>query len=96
MVNFVRLLTLVCFLLAPNSVSAEDLTYTEIEAGDTAPFTGMLYTHAAIAKILADQALEIEKLNIDFQYQLKISNSDWQLKYNILQKKSSKSILKFS
>ena len=87
MINILRLYGLVCFLLASSPSYAEELKYTEIQEGDPAPFTGLLYTNAAIAKILSDHELELEKLNIDFEYQIKLNNSDWQFRYDILEKK---------
>ena len=84
---FIRFFCVICLLLASMPVKAEELVYTDIEEGEPAPFTGLLYTQSAISKILSDHSLEIDRMKIDYEYQIKVTNNDWESKYDILQKK---------
>ena len=86
MINILKLF-IIAYLLVPSISYAEELIYTEIQEGEIAPFTGLLYTNLAIAKILADHELELEKANINFEYQIKSNDADWQFRYDILEKK---------
>lgn len=78
------MLLLLISLLKP--LQAEE-KYTEIKQGDTAPFTGVLLTKEAIAKIYADQQAEIAKLKITYEANIREKDITWQSNYNILDSK---------
>jgi len=76
-------LLLLCVL---GIAQAQDTTpdYVDITAGETAPYTGKLFTSEALAKMLAQHQTEIDLLNSDFEYDLKKQELDLNLKYNLL------------
>jgi hypothetical protein len=61
--------------------------YTELKQGQPAPYAGILLTKEAIAKIYADQELEIAKLKIEHEYQLNSVKLSEKTKYELLDKR---------
>ena len=63
-------LLLLCVL---GIAQAQDTTpdYVDITAGETAPYTGKLFTSEALAKMLAQHQTEIDLLNSNFEYEIR-------------------------
>ena len=78
------MLLLLISLLKP--LQAEE-KYTEIKQGDPAPFTGVLLTKEAIAKIYTDQQAEMAKLKITYEANIREKDITWQSNYDILDSK---------
>ena len=82
--NYLMLLLL---YLCSNVCYAGDNKYVDIKKGAIAPFGGKLFTNDAIAKILSDNELALNKCKINKNAELQSLNADWELRYNLLNKK---------
>ena len=78
------MLLLLMSLLKP--LQAEE-KYTELKQGEPAPYTGILLTKEAIAKIYTDQAFKIEKIKAEYEFELKEKDITWQSSYDLLDTK---------
>ena len=72
-----------------NSYANDELKYKDVKKGQVVQFDGKLFTNAAIAKILSDHELELDKCKINNQAAIETLEKDWQLKYTLLEKKNS-------
>ena len=78
------MLLLLMSLLKP--LQAEE-KYTELKQGEPAPYTGILLTKEAIAKIYTDQEFKIEKIKSEYEFELKEKDITWQSSYDLLDTK---------
>ena len=78
------MLLLLMSLLKP--LQAEE-KYTELKQGEPAPYTGILLTKEAIAKIYTDQEFKIEKIKAEYEFELKEKDITWQSSYDLLDTK---------
>ena len=79
-------LLLFCVL---STAQAQDVSsdYVELSAGETAPYSGRLFTSIALAKMLAQHQTEISLLKTDLEYDLKKQELNLNLKYELLDSK---------
>ena len=61
--------------------------YTELKQGEPAPYSGVLLSKEAIAKIYADQQTKLEQLKINHEYQLNFDQLEAKTKYDLLDKR---------
>ena len=75
---FLLLLSLLC--------NAEE-KYTDLKEGEVAPFSGKLLTNEALAKILSQHQLELDRCKIDGESKLAEKSLEMQFKYDLLENK---------
>jgi len=71
-------------LLMQPAFSQDTLDYVTIAEGETAPFSGKLLTDDALAKIITQHELELDKLRISFEAKLEKKSLDAKLTYDML------------
>jgi len=83
-------MSLLCSLLLASSLSfASDsdnnyIDYTDIAAGEVAPFSGKLLKEEALIQIIVMHDKEVKKLKVDHTFEISKISSDFQLKHDLL------------
>jgi len=62
---------------------AADLDYANVDKGETAPFSGKLLTHSAMAQIIATHEKEMLQADLDKEYELQKTTDRLNLKYDL-------------
>lgn len=70
------------FLISVALASEPD--YVRVEAGDTAPISGIILTEEALAEIIAQNEREVEQCKIDAEYSFKEYQAQQTLQYDLL------------
>jgi len=72
------------FLLALiGTLWAADIDYANVDKGDTAPFTGKLLTHDALAQIISTHEKELLQADLDKEFELQRKSDELSLKYDL-------------
>ena len=72
------------FLLSLMSLSlASDPDFTNIEAGEVAPFSGKLLTNEALAEIISDHEASIMQCDLDKEFELQKQRDELDLRYSL-------------
>ena len=70
--------------------------YVDVVVGDTAPFSGKLFTIEAVATILANQEAELQAARITCEYDIGKQELDLTLKYDILSSRYNSEVLMYT
>ena len=72
------------FLLSLMSLSlASDPDFTNIEAGEVAPFSGKLLTNEALAEIISNHEASIMQCDLDSEFALQKQRDELDLRHNL-------------
>ena len=75
-------------LVFPAPIFAQDIEeakYTHLDAGETAPFAGILFNPAALAELLSEKIFSDEECDLEVEYQVSRARTEMQLKLDSLQ-----------
>ena len=63
----------------------EEAKYTHLDAGETAPFAGILFNPSALADLLSEKTYSDEECDLEIEYQVSRARSEMQLQLDSLQ-----------
>ena len=63
----------------------EEPQFTQLEAGDTAPFAGTLFNPTATAQLIAEREFRLTDCDLRVNYEINLLNAKRDLEYNLLQ-----------
>jgi hypothetical protein len=78
---------MILFLMSLLNPLLAETKYTELKQNEPAPYTGILLTKEAIAKIYADQEAEIAKIKSNNSFAMESQKLSSKLSYNLLENK---------
>lgn len=72
------------FLLAMiGTLWAADVDYVDIQKGESAPFSGKIFTIEALSQMISVHESQINRLELENQYNLKNQKTELDLKYDL-------------
>lgn len=71
------------FLLFINLTYAEDLSYSFVKVGEKVPFSGVIMTNEALAKMIATHESQIKTCELESETQLKLQKNDLDTTYKL-------------
>ena len=83
------LVLIVIFSLVPSDLFAqeaeEEPQFTQLEAGEPAPFAGTLFNPTATAQLIADREFRLTDCDLRVNYEINLLTAKRDLEYNLLQ-----------